>query len=187
MKQNSSYELLILRAVHFAAERHRNQRRKDEEASPYINHPIAVSLLLADVGGVTDPEVLAAAILHDTIEDTRTTPEELQAVFGATIRSLVEEVSDNKSLPKGERKQLQIEHAKSLSDGAALIKLGDKISNVLDVTHAPPADWSMERRREYLDWAESVVSNCPKVNDKLEAHFATVLREGRKNLGTEPR
>lgn len=183
MSDKVQNDLLLLRAVHFAAERHRNQRRKDEEASPYINHPIAVSLILADVGGVADSEVLAAAILHDTIEDTGTLSEELQEIFGARVRSLVEEVTDDKSLAKNERKRRQVDHAQSLSAGAALIKLGDKISNVLDVSTAPPADWSMERRREYLDWAESVVSNCPKVNGKLEAYFARVLREGREKLG----
>ena len=184
MNDKTQKDLLLLRAVNFAAERHRNQRRKDEEASPYVNHPIAVSLLLADVGGVTDPEVLAAAILHDTIEDTRTTAEELQTAFGARIRSLVEEVTDDKSLAKEERKRRQIEHAQSLSVGAVLIKLGDKISNVSDVTNSPPATWNTERRREYLDWAESVVSNCPKVNGKLETYFARVLKEGREKLET---
>ena len=142
-------ELLILRAIDFAARKHRDQRRKDEEASPYINHPIAVSLLLADIGGIADGEVLSAAILHDTLEDTDTTPEELEAAFGMRICKLVQEVTDDKKLPKAKRKELQIEHAAQLSPDAVLIKLGDKISNVFDVTHSPPADWNIERRREY--------------------------------------
>jgi len=175
-------ELLILRAIDFAARKHRDQRRKDEEASPYINHPIAVSLLLAEIGGIADAEVLSAAILHDTLEDTDTTPEELAAAFGTRVRKLVEEVTDDKSLPRAKRKELQIAHASQLSSDAVLIKLGDKISNVLDVTHSPPANWKIERRREYLDWAEAVIKNCRKVNAALEQHFSHVLDEGRRVL-----
>jgi guanosine-3',5'-bis(diphosphate) 3'-pyrophosphohydrolase len=175
-------ELLILRAIDFAARKHRDQRRKDEEASPYINHPISVSLLLAEVGSVIDPEVLSAAILHDTLEDTDTTPEELEAAFGSRVCKLVQEVTDDKQLPKAKRKELQIEHAAQLSPDAMLIKLGDKISNVLDVTHSPPSDWNLQRRKEYLDWAEAVVKNCPRVNGALEAHFARILEDGRRKL-----
>jgi guanosine-3',5'-bis(diphosphate) 3'-pyrophosphohydrolase len=175
-------ELLILRAIDFAARKHRDQRRKDEEASPYINHPISVSLLLAEIGGIADAEILSAAILHDTLEDTATTPEELEAVFGIRIRKLVEEVTDDKRLPKARRKELQIEHASQLSADAVLIKLGDKISNVLDVTNSPPADWNIQRRREYLDWAEAVIKNCRKINAALEQRFSHVLAEGRRVL-----
>lgn len=175
--------LLILRAIDFAARKHRNQRRKDEGAAPYINHPISVSLWLAEIGGVTDPEVLGAAILHDTLEDTNTSREELEASFGTRIRKLVEEVTDDKSLPKAERKRLQIEHAHHLSSDAVLIKLGDKISNLLDVTHSPPTKWSVQRRREYIDWAEAVVRNCPKVNSALENHFARLLENARRTVG----
>ncbi|OGQ78272.1 MAG: phosphohydrolase [Deltaproteobacteria bacterium RIFCSPLOWO2_12_FULL_60_19] len=182
MKQTSDSNLFILRAIDFAARKHRDQRRKDEESSPYINHPISVSLSLAEIGGVRDPETLAAAILHDTLEDTVTTPDELEATFGRRVRRIVEEVTDDKSLPKAERKRLQIEHARSLSPEAVLIKLGDKIANVLDVTHSPPADWSLERRKEYLDWAETVIKNCPQTNTALESHFNQVLKEGRRKL-----
>jgi len=176
--------LILLRALDFAARKHRDQRRKDEEASPYINHPISVALLLAEIGGITDPEVLSAAILHDTLEDTNTTPEELEAAFGIRIRKLVEELTDDKSLPKARRKELQIEHACRLSSDAVLIKLGDKISNVLDVTHSPPTNWDLRRRREYLDWAEAVVKNCSPVNSVLVTYFAQVLEEGLHKLLT---
>ncbi len=134
----------ILKALHFAATKHRDQRRKDVEASPYINHPIEVAELLAREGGVTDPVILQGAILHDTIEDTRTTREELEEAFGSEVRSVVEEVSDDKRLPKDERKRLQIAHASHLSERARQIKIADKISNVRGVTVAPPADWSLE-------------------------------------------
>lgn len=182
MPATDKNELLILRAIDFAAHKHRDQRRKDEEASPYINHPISVSLLLADIGGIADAEVLSSAILHDTLEDTDTTPEELEAAFGMRIRKLVEEVTDDKRLPKARRKELQIDHASQLSPDAVLIKLGDKISNVLDITHSPPANWNLQRRREYLDWAEAVVRNCPKVNAALERYFSHVLAEARRAL-----
>jgi (p)ppGpp synthase/HD superfamily hydrolase len=182
MPATDKNELLILRAIDFAAHKHRDQRRKDEEASPYINHPISVSLLLADIGGIADAEVLSSAILHDTLEDTDTTPEELEAAFGMRIRKLVEEVTDDKRLPKARRKELQIDHAFQLSPDAVLIKLGDKISNVLDIMHSPPANWNLQRRREYLDWAEAVVRNCPKVNAALERYFSHVLAEARRAL-----
>lgn len=173
---------LLLKAVHFAAMKHRDQRRKDKDASPYINHPISVALILSEIGGIDDPVILAGALLHDTIEDTETSPRELEENFGKEIRTLVEEVTDDKSLPKAVRKKVQIKHAKSLSKGAALIKLGDKISNVFDVTKNPPRNWDNERRMEYLNWAEAVINNCPKVNENLEKRFFEVLEIGRKSL-----
>ena len=127
----------LLTSLHFAADKHRDQRRKSQEACPYINHPIEVAEILSRVGGVTDLATLQAAILHDTIEDTQTTSEELEARFGAEVRRLVDEVSDDQRLPKAERKRLQIEHAPYLSPKAKLIKIADKISNVRDVTHSP--------------------------------------------------
>ncbi|MEZ5588974.1 MAG: HD domain-containing protein [Sedimenticolaceae bacterium] len=173
---------LVLKAVHFAALKHRDQRRKDAESSPYIIHPISVALTVSDIGGIDDPEILAAALLHDTLEDTNTTVAELEETFGAAVRKYVEEVTDDKSLPKQERKQIQIEHAATLSTGAALIKLGDKISNVTDVTHSPPSNWDVERRKQYLDWAEAVINSCPKVNESLEKHFVKVVEHGRQVL-----
>jgi guanosine-3',5'-bis(diphosphate) 3'-pyrophosphohydrolase len=169
---------LLLQAARFSADKHRSQRRKDEDASPYINHPIEVAELLATVGGVTDTEILMAAILHDTVEDTDTTGEELEARFGAGVRALVAEVTDDKTLPKGERKRLQVEHAPHLSARAKQIKIADKISNVREVTHNPPAGWPLERRREYLQWAKRVVSGCRGPNPNLERLFDQVLQDG---------
>jgi guanosine-3',5'-bis(diphosphate) 3'-pyrophosphohydrolase len=174
--------LFLLRAIAFAAHKHRDQRRKDHRASPYVNHPVAVALLLVEVAGVTDAEVLAAALLHDTLEDTATTSQEIKAVFGPRVRSLVEEVTDDKTLLKAERKRLQVEHAHGLSDDAALIKLADKIANVRDVTHAPPAHWSLGRRQEYLDWADAAVRACPPVSEALVLSFKEALEEGRRVL-----
>ena len=162
---------LLLHALAFAAHKHRDQRRKDAEASPYINHPIALAEVLAGEGGVTDIEVLAAALLHDTIEDTDTTVEELREHFGAPIADMVVEVTDDKRLPKAERKRLQIEHASGLSRGAKLVKLADKICNLRDVAERPPAQWDLERRREYFEWARRVIDGVRGTHAGLEAAF----------------
>lgn len=172
---------ILIKAAWFAAEKHKNQRRKNVEASPYINHPIKVAGILSDAG-VEDEEVLAAALLHDTVEDTDTTPEELEENFSRRIRVMVEELSDDKSLEKAERKRLQIEHAAGVSEGAALIKLGDKIANIEDIITFPPKGWDLQRRREYLDWAEKVVQNLPGVNRLLEDRFTKLIRQGRDEL-----
>jgi (p)ppGpp synthase/HD superfamily hydrolase len=172
----------ILKALRFASVKHRDQRRKDAEVSPYINHPIEVAELLARVGGITDLVVLQGAILHDTIEDTKTTPEELEAAFGPEVRRVVEEVTDDKRLPKAERKRLQIEHAPHLSERAKQIKIADKISNARAITQTPPVDWPMERRREYLDWTEAVVAGLRGCNQSLENYYYQVLESGRRAL-----
>ena len=174
----------LLQAARFSAHKHRYQRRKDKDASPYINHPIEVAELIANVGVVSDLPTLLAAVLHDTVEDTDTNPAELETVFGPQVRSLVEEVTDDKSLPKEERKRLQVDHAHRLSAGAKQIKIADKICNVRDITYTPPPNWSLERRREYLQWAERVVAGCRGSNSSLERRFDEVLREGWLNLGT---
>jgi guanosine-3',5'-bis(diphosphate) 3'-pyrophosphohydrolase len=172
----------LLDALDFAAERHRDQRRKGVEASPYINHPIRVALLLVDVGGVRDSHTLAAAILHDTIEDTETTAAEIETRFGPAVRRLVEEVTDDKWLPRHERKRLQVEHAPALSEGAKLIKIADKISNVEDIVIAPPRDWSRERRIEYLEWSEAVVTGCRGVNGQLDSRWDRTCENARERL-----
>ena len=160
----------VLRAAAFAAEKHRNQRRKDEEASPYINHPIQLAYILVQAD-IEDPIVLAGALLHDTIEDTNTTLEELQIVFGHEIANIVAECSDDKKLTKLERKQAQIDHAAHISKRAKLVKLADKIANVNDINGAPPAGWSVERKREYYDWAKRVVDQMRGTHPALEARF----------------
>jgi guanosine-3',5'-bis(diphosphate) 3'-pyrophosphohydrolase len=162
---------LLLRALAFAAHKHRDQRRKDAEASPYINHPIALAEILAADGGITDVEVLAAALLHDTIEDTATTADELRAEFGDRIADMVIEVTDDEALPKAEKKRLQIERAPSLSAGAKLVKLADKICNLRDVAERPPAKWTLERRQEYFEWAKRVIDGVRGSNPALEAAF----------------
>ena len=167
---------LLICAAAFAAHKHRNQRRKDADASPYINHPVALADILANEAGVTDPYVLAAALLHDTVEDTEATPQELEDEFGPTIASIVAEVTDNKALPKAERKRLQIEHAAHISRDAKLVKLADKISNLRDVANNPPTDWSIERRREYFDWGRAVIDGMRGTHPRLEELFDAAYR-----------
>jgi guanosine-3',5'-bis(diphosphate) 3'-pyrophosphohydrolase len=161
----------LAKALAFAADKHRNQRRKDADASPYINHPIALMNVLVVEGGISDIDVLAGALLHDTIEDTDTTAEEIEAEFGPIIRRIVEEVTDDKSLPTAERKQAQIDHAPQLSTQARLVKLADKICNLRDVARTPPPDWSLERRQQYFDWARQVVDGLRGCHRRLEAVF----------------
>lgn len=174
---NDNELILLLQALHFAADKHRHQRRKDAHASPYINHPIAVAETLSAVGGVNDTVTLVAGILHDTIEDTETTGEELEARFSREIRAVVEEVTDDKSLPAALRKQQQIEHARHNSPRAQLVKLADKICNVRDLRDAPPEGWPMERKRKYLAWAQAVVNEVRGNNAAMEAYFDRLYSE----------
>jgi len=176
----------LLKALHFAADKHRDQRRKDVDASPYINHPIEVAELLTRVAGVTDMVTLQGAILHDTIEDTDTTPEELESVFGPEVRRVVEEVTDDTTLPKADRKRLQIEHAQHLSERARHIKLADKIANVRSITEAPPAKWPLARRKEYLDWTEQVIAGLRGCNAPLEELYDELLAESKRVLNGLP-
>jgi len=173
---------LFLKALHFAADMHRYQRRKDEGESPYINHPIYVAQILSEIGGIDDVEVLSAAILHDTVEDTEATLHDIELAFGMRIARIVEEVTDDKSLKKKERKQAQIDHAAHISRGGALVKVADKIANVRDVGANPPKNWDEARRREYLDWAERVVERCQPDNAALTDYFYECLAHAREVL-----
>lgn len=162
----------LIDAIAFAAHEHRDQRRKDAQASPYINHPIALARVLAVEGGVTDRLALLGAVLHDTVEDTKTTEAELGEHFGANVAAVVMEVTDDKTLAKERRKELQIEHAPRLSHAARLIKLADKTCNLRDVATSPPVGWPLERRREYFDWAGRVIDALRGTDARLEAAFA---------------
>jgi guanosine-3',5'-bis(diphosphate) 3'-pyrophosphohydrolase len=172
----------LLKAVKYAADCHTGQFRKGEQGAPYVNHVLEVASLLAEVGGVTDDEVLAAALLHDTVEDTGATFDEVESLFGERVTSIVREVTDDKTLPKRRRRQLQIDHAPHLSEGATLIKIADKTSNLADITRNPPRNWGHQRRREYIEWGEKVVNNCKKVNEPLLVNFFRVLAEAKGSL-----
>lgn len=162
---------IILEALEFASIKHKDQRRKDAEASPYINHPIALAKVLSVEGGIHDPAVICGALLHDTIEDTETTEDELRARFGGEITKIVLEVTDDKSLPKAERKRQQIIHAGHASNKAKLVKLADKISNLRDILNQPPTDWTLQRKQEYFDWAKAVVDQVGGASEPLAAIF----------------
>ena len=176
---------LILRAIRFSAEKHNDQRRKDSRSSPYINHPIQVAETLWTIGKVQDITLLVAAILHDTIEDTATNPEEIQANFGEEVLALVLEVTDDKSLPKQIRKKLQIETAPHKTRNAKLLKLADKICNVYDIVKSPPSAWTLKRKQEYLLWTEQVVAGLRGASLELESHYDAFLSEGKHSLGLE--
>lgn len=165
----------IVNAAQFAAEKHKNQRRKDVDASPYINHPLALASVLAVEGGIENPDVICAALLHDTIEDTKTKAEELAAIFGDKVTGIVLEVTDDKNLDKAVRKEEQVRHAPHISTEAKLVKLADKICNLRDILASPPADWSAERKQAYFEWAARVVAGLRGVHPGLEALFDGLL------------
>lgn len=163
----------LLEAASFAADKHRDQRRKDAGATPYINHPLVVARILADAG-VEDTEVLMAAILHDTVEDTDTTPEELTTAFGERVCRLVLEVTDDKALDKLERKRLQVVQAPSKSPGAKMVKIADKIANLRDLKASPP-NWTEARIGAYVQFAEMVAVGCAEANEVLDGMFREEL------------
>lgn len=167
----------VLAAARFAAERHKNQRRKGEAGEPYVNHLLEVADLISQATPDPDPIVLMAALLHDVVEDAGVTSAELAAHFGEAVANMVAEVTDDKSLPKAVRKQKQVEHAPHLSAGAQLIKLADKISNLRGVMHNKPVGWDEPRCREYFEWARRVISGMPSPNAVLLAEFETVYRQ----------
>jgi guanosine-3',5'-bis(diphosphate) 3'-pyrophosphohydrolase len=181
--KSASTAAQLLAAAIFSADRHRDQRRKGVRETPYINHPLEVSERIVRVGGVDEVEVLMAAILHDTIEDTETTAAEIERHFGRTVAGLVLEVTDDRSLTWMERKRLEIEHASGLTPRAKLIKLADKICNVEDTESNPPSSWSRQRRRDYLDFAEQIALGCRGNNAALDAEFVRVLTSARAKIG----
>ncbi|MGC1357342.1 MAG: HD domain-containing protein [Xanthobacteraceae bacterium] len=171
--------LLTATAAEFAAKRHVNQRRKGAQAEPYVNHLAEVAALLAGATKGKDAALVAAGYLHDTLEDTPTEYEELLSIFGDDVAILVGAVTDDKSLPKAERKRLQIEHAPKAIPRAKLLKLADKISNLKSLAASPPADWDNGRALEYVDWAEQVVAGCRGVNADLDTLFDAAAAEAR--------
>ena len=169
-------------AVIFAAQKHQGQVRKDEQASPYVTHPLAVAKILYTLGKINDTSILIAAVLHDTIEDTNTTEAEIRDYFGEETLSIVLELTDDKSLKKMTRKQNQVNHASELSWKAKTIKLGDKLTNCQDILQSPPKNWAIDRRQEYIQWAADVVAQIRGTNPHLEAVFDEMLVEAEKSL-----
>jgi len=173
----------LLRALAFAAEKHKNHRRKDANASPYINHLIAAACVLVEEGQVAEEDLVVAAILHDTVEDTETSFAELEGRFGLTVAEIVREVTDDKVLGKEVRKRLQEERAPHASSWAKQLKIADKICNVRDIMHNPPTGWSLERREDYIAWARRVVAGCRNVNERLDRAFDETVSAALRHLG----
>ena len=169
---------LVLRAAVFAAEKHRGQVRKGADATPYILHPLAVARALVEEGGVTDAEVIAAGLLHDTIEDTPTVHDDLLEAFGERVATLVAELTDDKRLPKDVRKELQVQHAPHLSLAAKQIKLADKLCNLREIVDRPPIDWSQDRKSRYVEWSRRVVEGVRGANPELERRFDAAYARG---------
>jgi guanosine-3',5'-bis(diphosphate) 3'-pyrophosphohydrolase len=177
----------VMRALDFAAQKHALQRRKGEAGEPYINHPIRVARYLSDVAGITDPAVLQAALLHDTLEDTDTSEAELREHFGDTVTELVLELTDDKSLPRRTRERIQVDEAASRSTDAANIKLADKLANITDIIEHPPADWTRERKLRYLEWSEEVTERLPNTESRLYELYRHRLAEGRERVESADR
>ena len=162
----------VLQAAHFAAQKHAGQRRKGLAEEPYINHLIEIADLVASAtSSSADTEVIVAALLHDCVEDVGVTKEELESSFGHAVAELVMEVTDDKSLPKAERKRLQIVGAPFKSRGAAMIKLADLTSNLRAIVNTPPVGWSQERKDAYGIWAGQVAGGLVSPNPLLFAKF----------------
>ncbi|EFO28266.1 hypothetical protein LOAG_00223 [Loa loa] len=166
---------IVIKACNFAAERHRLQRRKDVSQTPYINHPIGVANILISEAGVTDSATIAAALLHDTVEDTATTFQEISGLFGEEISRIVQECTDDKSLPVSVRKQLQVKNAARHSHKAKLVHLADKLYNLRDLERATPVGWDAQRVKEYFTWSKAVVSELKGTNAALEIALDDII------------
>lgn len=173
----------LARAADYAARQHVAQRRKGERAEPYINHLTEVAALLAEATDGNDVVLLMGGLLHDTLEDTDATFEDLVERFGPEVAALVAEVTDDKSLPKEERKRLQIEKTSGKSRRAKLLKLADKTSNLRSLMASPPAGWSQQRLRDYVVWAHDVVRSCRGLNPQLEAAFDAAHEQASRHFG----
>lgn len=179
--QNPDFSL-TLQACIFAANKHDGQIRKDQSGSPYITHPLMVTRDIYQIGGVRETNILIAALLHDTIEDTGTKPNEIQDIFGKSILDIVLEVTDDKSLPKEERKRLQVVHAPDITYPARIIKWGDKIVNCRDILDSPPMDWSLQRRQNYFQWSADVLHKMRGTNAPMEAAFDQIVERAEIQL-----
>ena len=174
----SDTALLLTRVFQFAALAHTDQRRKGRRLEPYINHPAEVASLIAEATGGSDANLLAAALLHDVVEDTEYDADDIRQRFGDDVAELVAAVTDDKGLAKDERKRRQIEKAPKLSDRAKLLKIADKTSNLRSIVKSTPDGWTAERCRDYFAWAKAVADQCRGINAALEAAFDEAYAAG---------
>ncbi|MCW3473430.1 HD domain-containing protein [Limobrevibacterium gyesilva] len=161
----------VLKAAETAAQWHARQRRKGAAQEPYINHLLEVAWLVGEATGGKDPDLVIAALLHDAIEDCQIPRTEIEAAFGADVAALVADVTDDKSLKKEVRKQLQIDHAPGKPMRVKILKLADKTSNLRAIAASPPADWPPQRRLDYVAWACAVAVGLRGTNAWLEERF----------------
>jgi (p)ppGpp synthase/HD superfamily hydrolase len=171
-----------MKAADAAARWHVNQRRKGAAQEPYITHLIEVAALVAEATAGADPNLIVAALLHDAIEDQGVNHEEIAAQFNDDVADLVVEVTDNKKLPKAERKQLQIKNAPKLTPRAKILKLADKISNLRSLATSPPADWPMQRRVDYVIWTTEVVHSLRGASGLLENEFDRAAADAERTI-----
>ena len=170
---------IFIKALKFAAEKHTLQRRKGYDKIPYINHPVKVVHLLHVIASETDAELLAAAVLHDVLEDTSTSEQEMREAFGDRITNIVLEVTDDMTMSYEDRKRSQVKRAPTLSADAKKIKIADKISNIRDILDFP-LTWSNRRKRQYFEWSGKVVQGCRNVNPILDKAFDEILKEAQE-------
>ncbi|XP_018321336.1 guanosine-3',5'-bis(diphosphate) 3'-pyrophosphohydrolase MESH1 [Agrilus planipennis] len=167
---------ILIKTVNFASTKHKHQRRKDEAQTPYINHPLGVAYILTSEAKIDNIHVLQAAILHDTVEDTDTTFEEIETEFGVEVCNIVREVTDDKSLTKETRKKLQVEHAPNSTYEAKLVKLADKLYNLRDLENSPPVDWDENRINQYFNWSKQVVDGLRGTNEAMEKSLDDIFK-----------
>ena len=182
MSEETTIQANLLNAVIFATKKHQGQKRKGKNQDPYIFHPLNVAKVIMEIGQIVDQDIVIAAVLHDTLEDTKTSKKELTQYFGHKVTDIVAEVSDDKSLDKNERKRRQVRHAPSLTYEARVVKLGDKLVNCRDILSSPPAGWSKRRLQEYIQWAFDVIDQIRGTNEHLEAAFDTLVIEAEEQL-----
>lgn len=178
--------VMVLKAADAAARWHAHQQRKGEAREPYINHLLEVARLVAEATDGRDPELVMAALLHDAIEDQGVPRALIEEAFGEDVADLVEEVSDDKSLPQQERKRLQVENAGRATPRARLLKLADKTSNLRAIAASPPADWSVQRRLDYVRWGRDVVAALGPVTPWLDQQFELAASAAERAIRLEP-
>jgi len=179
---------VVLNAAVQAADWHTAQRRKGAAQEPYVNHLLDVACLVAEATGGEDVNLVVAALLHDAIEDQQIAPAVIAEAFGEDVAALVLEVTDDKALPKPQRKRLQVEHAPHASPRAALLKLADKTSNLNALASSPPAEWPEQRRLDYVQWARDVAAGLQVTNAWLRQRFEIAANAAERSArsGWEP-
>ncbi|EFO18322.1 hypothetical protein LOAG_10172 [Loa loa] len=168
---------LIIEAVDLAARRHRQQRRKDAAQTPYVNHPIGVAYILTSEGQITDTTTIIAAILHDIVEHTKTTDEEIRKMFGDEIADIVKECTMVRSMKREARMKSELEKASKLSHKAKLVQLADKLNNIRDIERGTPLGWTKQHVTEYIIFAKDLLSKIRGIHGPLESALDDIINK----------